>query len=293
MSADESLMRSTRPERSGGDRRTGGLRAGRPAPELMALCRDSHRRSVSHRAIMKDSEAHARAFLLQLGLGPVTYEPDGNQPPDFVTADGTAVEVRRLNQHFEVAGTPRAHEYDAFPLLKGFRRVLESFGQSRDGRSWWVGYHFHRPVPLWQDLEIDVRRVLTSIDQEGVGPTGKVAIHPHFMIYAVPCAVPQPQRFAFSGYADYDAGGWLIHELQRNVQICAEEKTRKIAPYRERYARWWLVLIDHIGYGTSTLEAELIAEHVRVPGCWNRVTLLHPSDATRWSDIPIGDRTLQ
>ena len=65
---------------------------------------------------MDAAEAHALRFLEHLGIGPVRYEPDGNQPPDFVTANGIAVEVRRLNQHRVTADGHTALEHDAFPI---------------------------------------------------------------------------------------------------------------------------------------------------------------------------------
>ena len=230
---------------------------------------------------MDAAEALAERYLVYFGFGPVRYEPDGNCPPDFVTADGTAVEVRRLNQHFDRDGESVALEHDSFPYLAGMRHVLASFGSSKGGQSWWVGFHFHRPAPLWKKVEPKVRAALTDIDRAGAVTDRKIAIIRRFSITVLPCSSAQGERFLLSGYSDNDAGGWFVHEIQRNIQICVDEKTRKIARFRSQYPRWWLILVDHIGYGGSDFEAELLRERARVRHDWDRVVLLSPLDHTR------------
>jgi hypothetical protein len=41
-----------------------------------------------------------------------------------------------------------------------------------------------------------------------------------------------PQFFVPSGSVDDDGGGWMLKETQKNLDLCIEEKTWKIAPYR-------------------------------------------------------------
>jgi len=234
---------------------------------------------------MDANEAHAMRFLEELGLGPVIYEPDGNHPPDFVTVDGTAVEVRRLNQHLVTGVTAVPLEADAFPIMRGFERLLASYGPSAGRDSWWVRYRFRRPVMLWKVLEPHVRDLLDEIDRRPGLVLDKWPVANHFEILTHPCSGPQPRRFMFSGYSDFNAGGWLIHELHQNARICIEEKTRKIAPVRSRYARWWLVLVDQIGLGSGLLGADLLAEQIRIEHNWDRVIVLSPTDPTQWHEV--------
>jgi hypothetical protein len=70
------------------------------------------------------------------------------------------------------------------------------------------------------------------------------------------------------GFSDHDSGGWIIPELEKNIRICAREKTEKIAGVRARYPEWWLILVDHIGYGQE--------EHLSVEHDWDRVVLISP-----------------
>lgn len=50
--------------------------------------------------------------------------------------------------------------------------------------------------------------------------------------------------FIFGGYGDHDSGGWVLAETLKNLRICIEEKTRKVARVRHKYPEWWLMLID-------------------------------------------------
>lgn len=78
------------------------------------------------------------------------------------------------------------------------------------------------------------------------------------------------RTFIWGGGSDYDTGGWVIPELEKNLGICIAEKSRKIAPYRSKYPEWWLVLVDHMMGGTP--------ETVKVEHDWDKVLIIHPSN---------------
>jgi hypothetical protein len=234
---------------------------------------------------MDAAESCAKEYLERQGLGPVQFEPDGNCPPDFLLSDGTAVEVRRLNQHFDHVGESRALEADDFPLLNGMRSLLAEWPAK--GCSWWIDYHFHRPVPMWRELRPIVRRILATVDGAGEAPSERIAVAKNFSMKFINATAPLQSRFVLAGYADFDRGGWLMYELERNIRRCVEEKTRKIAPFRDRYQRWWLVLLDQIGYAGTAIEADLFTEKVLVEmTVWERVILLDPANPGRAQVIP-------
>jgi hypothetical protein len=82
------------------------------------------------------------------------------------------------------------------------------------------------------------------------------------------------------GYADRDQGGFVASEIIRNLNLCIAEKAAKIAPYRERYREWWLVLPDHIGPDLDADERQTIGEHVNLL-TFSRVVLIHPRAPTK------------
>lgn len=95
-------------------------------------------------------------------------------------------------------------------------------------------------------------------------------------------SVPKPTFFCPAGHSDEQSGGWLINEIDVNLGHCITEKTAKIAPYRARYAEWWLVLPDQIGYGLDDFEQKLFLDQVTVRnGGFNKIVLLDPRDVSR------------
>lgn len=75
---------------------------------------------------MDSSEAAIQRLLAHMGFTDITYEPDGNIPPDFVVNGQIAVEVRRLNQNFDDGLGTRGLEEVTAPLAKN-----DSFGRVR------------------------------------------------------------------------------------------------------------------------------------------------------------------
>src|SRR5215471_10027052 len=82
---------------------------------------------------MNKDESIAETFLKSLGLGTVTYEPDGNIPPDFLLDNRIAVEVRRLNENLNVGGQIQGLESEDISLGKVIRAALDGLGAGSPG----------------------------------------------------------------------------------------------------------------------------------------------------------------
>ena len=80
---------------------------------------------------MNRDESIAETFLKSLGLGTVTYEPDGNISPDFLLDSRIAIEVRRLNENVNVGGQVRGLESEHISVGKVIRAVLETLVLAR------------------------------------------------------------------------------------------------------------------------------------------------------------------
>src|SRR5689334_14040697 len=106
---------------------------------------------------MDGSEQVACAYLADLGIGKVVYEPDGNVPPDFLVDGRIAVEVRRLNQNESTNSGFRGLEEVAIPLQMRIRKLLASLGPAKTGVTWYVHYTFQRPLPAWNVLRGELR----------------------------------------------------------------------------------------------------------------------------------------
>jgi len=68
----------------------------------------------------------------------------------------------------------------------------------------------------------------------------------------------------------------VFSETQKNLRICIEEKTRKIARVRSKYQEWWLILIDFIGYGVDECDRKLYREQLGIDHNWDKIILVNP-----------------
>jgi hypothetical protein len=237
---------------------------------------------------MNDAECLARRYLRDLGRGTPVHEPDGNVPPDFSLPGGVAVEVRRLNQNHQNAdGSTEGLEEFAIPLWQRLKRLLPGLGPSVAGESWFVGMDFRRPVGTWKPLREGIERELLAFMNTPHRERCTLAISKNFELDLMRAGGDYGSFFLLGASSDDDSGGWVMGEVERNLRICIAEKERKIAPYRDRYAEWWLVLSDHIDFGMDSEDHETFRTVVmpRLPHSFDRIVLLDPRNHRRALEI--------
>jgi hypothetical protein len=163
------------------------------------------------------------------------------------------------------------------------RKLLDGFGESAHSVSWWVGYQLSRPLVEPRRLPKIVRRALTAFLAAPPDGSEPVELEPMEGIRLVLTPTAKKERvFILASSIDHARGGWLGSILQANIQRCIEEKATKIRGKQSLYDRWWLVLVDHIGYALSELDREVLGDAIAVkPGPFERVLLVDPRDAAR------------
>jgi hypothetical protein len=230
---------------------------------------------------MDQSESWAKDYLVYRGFKAedLAFEPDGNVPPDFLVEGRIAVEVRRLNQHWQaVSGDLEPVEKLSMPLFIRLRELLDAFGPPTNGVSWYVIHRFERPQ-LTRDWEPILRAKLQPFQQGQIHDREKIIrIDDHFNVRLVRRSEPGDSTFIWGGGSDFDKGGWVVPELERNLAICIKEKSGKIAAYRNKYPEWWLVLVDHMMGGTP--------ETVHMEHDWDKVLVIHPSNYDWAYEVP-------
>jgi len=226
---------------------------------------------------MDDSEKAAKLHLEYLGFEGIVYEPDGNVPPDFLVNGRIAIEVRRLNQNEGTESKFRGLEEGAIPLQMKIGRLLASLGPPKSGFSWFVHYTLRRPVPAWDVLRPAIRQHLIAFrDHRSASRSTTIKVADCIQIELIRASNAHATCFVSGGYSDDDSGGWVFEETQKNLRLCIEEKTLKIAPVRHKYPEWWLILVDRIGYGVDDCDRQLFHKHLGIRHSWDKVILLNP-----------------
>jgi hypothetical protein len=234
-----------------------------------------HERGPSRRP--RGSEKLAQTYLESRGFSSIRYEPDGNIPPDFLLDGRIAIEVRRLNQHdVTAAGETRGLESLDHAIIAMLRGVFGTLGPPVVGKSWFVCCEFRRPLPSIAKLRQMTLNLLRAVRDGNLNGTS-FSVTENFSLDLLPASNPHPTHFLLGVFSDEDAGGWLGAELERNIKICLASKGRKIAPFRHKYPEWWLLLLDHIGYGRN--------ESLHISHNWDKVLVINPLDPTKGYEV--------
>lgn len=198
---------------------------------------------------MKTEEKMAEKYLMALGYTNLVYEPKGNRTPDFAIGNEIAVEVRRLNQHFN--GNPL--EKLAYSLIPKIEKQLENFGNNQHQQSAFVGIYFSRPLKYTQKIQHKIDEIL-KIQSKTMHLTKEYTVNDHLRIKIFPSQERLPNQFNFGASLDYNQGGFVLHNILESLKIIIPKKYKIIKPFKSEYRFWWLVLIDFIGYGLEDYE---------------------------------------
>ncbi len=225
---------------------------------------------------MDQSEKIAHDYFSHQGFRQIVFEPEGKKTPDFLLDGRIAVEVRRLNQNCCYNETSlEGIESLAITTARNLKNVLDSFGPAPGDCSWFVDIRFSRPQEeSWKVLN---RKVCSELKLFLDAPDQKQTwrmVNRNFGLRLEPAPSARPKLFSLGAVFDLDSGGWVTPELERNLKICIDEKTAKVASIRHKYDEWWLVLVDHISLATG--------ENLMVPPHdWDRIILINPFDPCR------------
>jgi hypothetical protein len=235
---------------------------------------------------MNRDEELAQKCLQSMGFQLVVYEPDGNIPPDFVVEKIVAVEVTRLNQNSKSAsGSYRGLEEDSIPLWQKIDNLLKQFGSPVNGKSWFLGVDFVRPIPEWSLLK---NRLLEFLNQVKLSQPEKLFRYPlmdNFELDIIQASSPLETMFAMGASSDGDSGGFILSEMEKNLKIILPKKYKKIEKHKSKYSQWWLLLPNYIGYGMSDRDREQWNQYIRLEYDWDRVVIFNPLNISNWMDI--------
>lgn len=233
---------------------------------------------------MNWDEKHAKEFLLNLNLGEIVYEPDGNIPPDFLIEGKIAVEVRRLNQYVEVESEMVGIEKAEYAVRNLFRQILSQFPAKKGESCYFVTLNYSRPLPNARGLRKKLKTALNSFLEEKKEKS-ILRIDENIDIEIWLAGNMLPHKFNFGCIDDSDNGGWIEFELKKSIEISLKEKNEKIRNFKDKYSEWWLLLVDHIAFGYDEEDSSEIKRLLDIDHNWNRLIMLDAADHTKFYEI--------
>ncbi len=220
---------------------------------------------------MNKEESIVKQHLESLGFTDIIHEPGGNIPPDFLIDNKVAVEVRRLNQHYN-GNALEDVEYKLIPKIKNLFNIFKATNNFA-----FVFVDYKRPIRISKKLMNKVKTILKK-HLPYITERKSYEICENLKLEFCPATEKQENSYVYGGEYDADAGGAILYETLESLNIIIDEKSRKIKPYFHEYEEWWLALVDYIRIGQYDQDAE---EDIR--GCfvppydnWNKILIISP-----------------
>jgi hypothetical protein len=149
-----------------------------------------------------------------------------------------------------------------------------------------VHYTVRRPLPSWKEIERSLRDAVLEFRERAADPPVEMRLGRSIRLRFHQASLPHSTLLLLGSSSDHDAGGFVVAELVRNLQICIPEKLEKVAAFRQRYPEWWLAFEDRISYGhLDSDDVAQLRQALRPVDGFGRVILVNPLKPTNAIDI--------
>ncbi|MBF0235820.1 MAG: hypothetical protein HQK65_22720 [Desulfamplus sp.] len=237
------------------------------------------------RTQMDREEQIVKEYLENKGYADIVYEPDGNIPPDFLVDNKIAIEVRRLNQNFVTESESNGLEEVEIPLYHTIVKIISEFDDRFIDRSYFVFPRFKRPLPEFKIVKKKLRAALNEFCDNPKNERINLKVANNLTLDLFPAGDSNGKFFKMAGNSDFDSGGWVISEMEKNIKICSLEKLKKVEKIRGKYEVWWLALVDYIGYMLSLEELKSIDRGVVHGHEWEKILVINPQNFNKTVEI--------
>jgi len=240
---------------------------------------------------VKPEERVASEFLAKYFNKKPTHEPFGNStPPDF-SIDGTAFEVRRLNQRFfHEDGTNEGLEQVDVSLNLALHRELSKIPYSEQGGTLFWGSKFRRPLGgKIGSIVNQLSELAREYYEEGSRKPREITVGGVTLdLFAASAPAGKALRMGYTG--DDDSGGWFGDIYPTSIRLALEEKIAKTKNIADKFDRWVLILIDDVLPGM--MEANDVGPLKLSLGHFNSVVIINPVNTNLALEYPKGSLKL-
>ena len=226
--------------------------------------------------LMNIDEIIAFEYLKKLEIGKPVYEPFGNRPPDF-SIDNLAVEVRRLNQNYFKEGKVVGLENFGMVFPDIVEEVFRGFDAKYSGLSYWVAVKYKRaPDQKMSNLKKELKLSLQQFLNIRTPLPYTLDVTDEIDISFYESTPFEGKIFQIGSLIDYDSGGWVLSLYIENIKHSLQEKIGKILPYKNDFQKWWLLLVDRIGFTFHEDEIDELKKYVGIIEQFEKVIVVSP-----------------
>tara|TARA_B110000037_G_C17036383_1_gene471805 strand:- start:120 stop:833 length:714 start_codon:yes stop_codon:yes gene_type:complete len=215
--------------------------------------------------------------LSHQGYENILFEPDGNLPPDILVDNKIAIEVRRLNQNQKTENGFKGLEQDEFSIHGILTRIMKEVSDENYDKSAFVGYYFNRPVPSKNEIKTFAKEVLEN-HKSSIDEGREYDYNEFFRMRVFPSEIKLDQQYEYGMSRDGDSGGFIVSLIYENLKLIVAEKENKTKNHRNKYSKWWLAVVDTIGYGLSDLDLNQFNELPKIENQFDRLLLVSAID---------------
>jgi hypothetical protein len=86
---------------------------------------------------------------------------------------------------------------------------------------------------------------------------------------------------------DRNSGGFLVSNMYKNLELVIKEKHEEVKLEHNKYACWWLILVDYISYGLASYDLKQLNSLSPFNRCFDKILLLSPEDISHVSEVKL------
>lgn len=218
-------------------------------------------------------EQQTRAFLEYLGLGEVTYEPEGSGSfPDFSLGGRVAVEVTRLVRP-PLSERERSPDSDFTPAMRSLQNAIESVRVKDFRASRFVDLNLNR-LPQIRNTTRSLKAFLSSlpadhdeIERQRLNEFLDVDIYFASKKFETP--------FRLGAVSGRFLTGWVVPDLLGQCEYALHRKEEKLGTLPESYDEAWLAVGSHLTNSLSRESFDDFKELINVSTRFSRLILLN------------------
>ena len=217
-----------------------------------------------------ENEILAEKYLRSLAIGDVSYEPNGNQTPDFSIGNQIAAEVRFLTSLTINIHGITGHQKILYDIVKEANKDYY-------GKHCFICLSMTRPYPEKSVYKQALRSFLTNIDSTRNNEWTDICSNTQISITFFEPSSDCP-RIIVGITTDHSQSGFTCSMICEAIKHSISDKNSKtIHRPKHNYKEWWLILVNKIGGGTPLPDEYPHYDRAIRESCngqWNRVIIL-------------------